>query len=196
VGIAVCSIVVALVAARLAGGRLSAVERLPVHGLMLLLFALAILFLGVILGWLGLPAGPLYALALGLSALLVGCFVLVNHAVTGTGLIAAGLLLNALVVGLNGAMPVSAYAAARAGVGTAAVADERHEVASSRTRLRPLGDTIPVALPLRPEVDSVGDLLGAAGLAQLAFFAIRPYGRRERDTEAATDPSEALTRSD
>jgi hypothetical protein len=196
VGIAVCSIVVALVAARLAGGRLSAVERLPVHGLMLLLLALAILFLGEVLGWLGLPAGPLYALALGLSGLLVGCFMLVNHSVTGTGLIAAGLFLNALVVGLNGAMPVSAYAAARAGVGTAAVADGRHEAANSHTRLRLLGDTIPVALPLRPEVDSVGDLLAAAGLAQLAFFAMRPYGRREPEAEGATGPAEVLTRSD
>ncbi|MEP6696075.1 MAG: DUF5317 family protein [Pseudonocardiales bacterium] len=177
----VCSIVVALVVARLAGGQLSSVERLPAHGLLLLAAAMALLAVGLIVGWLGLPAGPCYAVALGLSGVLVGRFMLVNRSLTGTGLIAAGLLLNAMVVGLNAAMPVSAHAAARAGVGVAAVGDRWHTVAGSHTRLRPLGEVIAVPLPLWPEVDSLGDLLVAAGLAQLVFMALRPppYGRRK-----------------
>ncbi len=195
-GLVLCSIVVALVAARLAGGRLSSFERLPVDGLSFLLAALGMLILGVVLGWIGLPAGTLYAAALLLSALLVACFMLVNRSVTGTGLIAAGLLLNALVVGLNGAMPVSAYAAARAGVGISAIADDRHEAAGNHTRLRFLGDVIPVPLPRRPEVDSIGDLLAAAGLSQLAFMAMRP-GRRETEKgQASTTERRMLTPSD
>jgi hypothetical protein len=196
VGIVICSIVVALVAGRLAGGRLSSFERLPAHGLLLPLAALGILFVGVVLGWVGLPAGSLYAVALGLSALLVGCFALVNRSVTGTGLIAVGLLLNALVVGLNGALPVSAYAAARAGVGARAVADQRYEEAGSHTHLRFLGDVIPVPLPLRPEVDSIGDLLAAAGLGQLVFMAMRPAGRRETQPGDDTSVAKLLSSSD
>jgi hypothetical protein len=194
VGLIVCSIVVALVAARVAGGRLSSVEQLPVHGLSFLLAALGILIMGVVLGWVGLPAGPLFAMALLLSALLVGFFMLVNRSVTGTALIATGLLLNALVVGLNAAMPVSAHAAARAGAG--AIANERHEAAGSHTRLRLLGDVIPVPLPLHPEVDSLGDLLAAAGLAQLVFMAMRPGRRESTDDEASTADSKVLTPSD
>ncbi len=195
VGIVACSIVVALLGARLAGGRLSSFERLPAHGLMLPLAALAVLVAELVLGWAGLPAGPLYAIALALSGLLVGCFMLVNRSVTGTGLIAAGLLLNALVVGLNGAMPVSAYAAARAGLGKRAVADDRHEPAATGTRLRILGDVIAVPLPLRPEVDSIGDLLAAGGLAQLVFLAMRPPRRRGVSDDAVAS-ARMLTRSD
>lgn len=196
-GFIVCSILAALLFSRLAGGRLSAFERVPAHGLMLPVTALAVLVLGVVLGWVGLPAGGLFAVSLGVSALLVGCFTLVNRALAGTGLIAAGLLLNAIVVGLNGAMPVSAYALARAGVGAAVVAgDDRHEPATSHTRLRLLGDVVPVPLPLWPEVDSVGDLLAAAGLAQLVVMAMRPYGRRETRAESAKAGSKVLASSD
>lgn len=195
-GLILCSIVVALVAARLAGGRLSSFERLPVDGLTFLLAAFVVLILGLVLGWVGLPGGPMYAAALLLSALLVACFMLVNRSVTGTGLIAAGLLLNALVVGLNGAMPVSAYAAARAGASSQVIADHRHEAAGHHTRLRFLGDVISVPLPTRPEVDSLGDLLAAAGLSQLAFMAMRPGRRETQQGQASTTEREVLASSD
>ena len=55
-------------------------------------------------------------LALILSALLVALFLWGNWQVAGIPLIAAGLLLNCVVVVLNFAMPVSVDAAARAGL--------------------------------------------------------------------------------
>jgi len=112
----------------------------------------------------------LYPLGLALSALLVSIFLFLNRGVRGTGLVALGLLSNALVVGLNGAMPVSGEASGRAGISTQAIlsgADPRHELAGPNTRLDLLGDVIPVLVPQHPEVVSVGDVLVAAGLAQL-----------------------------
>lgn len=124
----------------------------------------------------GIAGGPFYPLGLAVSAVLVGWFLTHNRGVPGTGLLGLGLLLNALVVGLNGAMPVSSYALGQAGISTQdllAGNDPRHELSDEDTRLRRIGDVIPVLLPLRPEVVSVGDVLIAAGLAQLVVTAMR-----------------------
>jgi Family of unknown function (DUF5317) len=105
-----------------------------------------------------------------LSALLVALFLWGNWQVAGVPLIAAGLLLNGVVVAVNFAMPVSVSAAARAGLepGQLRLGDDAfHERAGPGTRLSYLGDTIPVALPLRPQVVSPGDVLVAAGVALL-----------------------------
>jgi hypothetical protein len=109
-------------------------------------------------------------LTLMLSALLVGLFLWGNWRVAGVPLIAAGLLLNGVVVALNFAMPVSVTAAARAGLKPAELHlgdDPFHERAGSHTLLGDLGDTIPVALPVQPQVVSPGDVLVAAGVALL-----------------------------
>ena len=127
--------------------------------------------------------GPAYALGLVVSAALIGRFLLANRGVRGTGLLALGLLANALVVGLNGAMPVSLHAAGRAGTTTQDIvsgADPRHELANARTRLRWLGDVIPAPWPVRPEVVSPGDVLVAAGLAQLVVIGMRSGPTRGR----------------
>jgi hypothetical protein len=124
----------------------------------------------------GLAGGSLYPVGLALSALLIAWFLLYNRGVRGTGLLGLGLLLNALVVGLNGAMPVSAEALGQARLSTQdllAGNDPRHELAGPDTHLRLIGDEIPVLLPVRPEVVSAGDVLIAAGLAQLVVTAMR-----------------------
>lgn len=130
----------------------------------------------------GVAAGPAYQWGLGLSVLLIGAFLTRNRGVRGMGLVALGLLLNAVVVGANGAMPVSADASGRAGLSTQrllAGTDPRHQLAGPDTQLRWLGDVIPVLLPLHPQVISVGDLLVAAGLGQLIVVAMTR--RREPD---------------
>jgi hypothetical protein len=167
---AVVVLVAALALGLASGGRLAHLAHLPLRygGLV----ALAVL---VQLGG-GLAGGPAYPVGLAVSAGLVGVFLAANRGVRGTGLVALGLLANALVVGLNGAMPVSAGASGRAGVSTQdllAGTDPRHVLADGSTRLRVLGDVVPVLLPGHPEVVSPGDVLVASGLAQLVLLGVR-----------------------
>lgn len=178
-GLVVVAAVAGLLVGLATGGRLRVLADLPVAGAPLLVGALVAQLLGVLLGRL-LPAGPTWAAGMVVSAVLVGAFLAINRSVAGTGLITVGLLLNAIVIVGNGAMPVSAYAAVRSGAGAQTVADRRHEPQTSATRLAVLGDVVPVPLPLRPEVDSLGDLLVAAGLAQLLCCAVRPRRRVRR----------------
>jgi hypothetical protein len=142
---------------------------LPLRSLGLVAGALGAQLLGTLVG------GPAYPLGLAASAALVLAFLALNRSVRGVGLVALGLLANALVVTANGAMPVSPQAADRAGVGVleVLVGDQRHELEGADTRLRALGDVIAVPLPLRPEVVSAGDVLVAAGLGQLVVLGMR-----------------------
>jgi hypothetical protein len=131
----------------------------------------------------GVSGGWLYPLGLACSALLVGVFLARNRGVRGTGLVALGLLLNALVVGANGAMPVSGDAMGRARLSTQDIVsgnDPRHELLDGGTRLGLLGDRVPVLMPWRPEVVSVGDVLVAAGLAELVVLGMGAVPRRRR----------------
>jgi hypothetical protein len=137
------------------------------------------------------------ALALVLTTLLVGLFVVGNRRVAGTPLIGLGLLLNVLVVGANAAMPVSVDAAARAGLTRGQLHLERdamREAVGPGTRLAWLGDVVPVALPRRPQVVSPGDVLVAAGVGLLLVTArgrSRPGGRGSRSAGAQTPSREA-----
>ena len=156
-------LVVALAVGWLRGGSLDRLGSLPLRARALVVLALVVQLVGTLVG------GPLHPVGLAVSAALVVAFLARNRGLRGTGLVALGLLANALVVGLNGAMPVRLEAAARAGTGVQALVlgDTRHELEGPGTRLRRLGDVIPVPLPVRPEVVSVGDVLVTAGLGQL-----------------------------
>ena len=112
--------------------------------------------------------------ALVLTVLLVGLFVVGNHQLAGTPLIGAGLLLNLVVVVANGAMPVSLTAAQRAGLSPAELrleSDAMREPVDDATRLRWLGDVVPLALPVRPQVVSPGDVLVASGVGLMLVAA-------------------------
>lgn len=131
-----------------------------------------------------------YPVGLALSALAALAFCLRNIRLAGVPLVALGLLGNALVVSLNGAMPVSLVAAARANVPIVEIAagdDARHSIAGSDTTWRALGDAIPVPLPWRPEVVSPGDALIAAGLGEFVLLGMRP--RRRTTSPAARNPA-------
>lgn len=156
----------ALVVGWLRGGSLDRLGSLPLRSRALVVLALVVQLVGTLVG------GPLHAVGLAVSAALVVGFLARNRGVRGTGLVALGLLANALVVGANGAMPVRLEAAARAGTGVSSLVlgDSRHELEGPGTRLRLLGDVIAVPLPVRPEVVSVGDVLVAAGLGQLVVL--------------------------
>ncbi len=107
----------------------------------------------------------LYIVALWLLAILA----IGNLQLPGTSLIAFGIVLNGLVVTLNGgSMPVLAEAAAEAGY--TGVLDPLHSEADDKTFLPFLGDVIPLAL--FRNVYSAGDVLLAAGVFLLTFRAL------------------------
>jgi hypothetical protein len=173
--LAVVALVVAVALGVATGGSLDRLGALTLRARGLVWGAVAAQAVGVIVG------GPFYPVGLVVSALLVAGFLSRNRGLRGTGLLAVGLLANAVVVGVNGAMPVSVHAAGRAGTSTQDIltgADARHELADASTRLRWLGDVIPVPAPYRPEVVSPGDLAVAAGLAQLVLLGMGPGLRR------------------
>lgn len=98
----------------------------------------------------------------------VAAFVLRNRMLPGILIAVAGLAMNILVISLNGAMPVSRWAADVAGV--EAVGDEmgiKHEIAGPETTLAWLGDVIPI--PETGRVISAGDVVLAAGIAVLVY---------------------------
>lgn len=158
----------AVLVGALLGGTLSRLGRLRLRQVRLVVLAAVAQAAGALL--VPLAGRPAWTAGLLLSGLLAAAFVAANLRAPGLPLVAAGLLLNAVVVGANGAMPVSPAAAGRAGVGLGEVyagTDLRHEVAGPHTRLRPLGDVVPFPLPGLPQVLSPGDVLLSAGVAQL-----------------------------
>ncbi len=169
----VLCLLVALTVGRVSGGTLGALGALPLRRRATVVGALLAQVLGAVVG------GPFYAVGLVVSAGLVVVFLLANRGVRGFGLVALGLASNALVVGLNGAMPVSEAASGRAGVSTQALLtgqDPRHERSGPRTLVPWLADVVPVPYPVRPEVLSPGDVLVAAGLAQLVVLGMTAPG--------------------
>lgn len=160
------------------GGTFGALAALPVRWRWLLPAAVAAQLVGGVAVW---ASGHGYVAGLVASAVLAAAFCLRNLRLAGLPLITLGLVANAIVVGANGAMPVSAAAARHAGVSLSAIAagtDPRHAVADHTTTLRILGDVVPAPLPGRPEVLSPGDILVTAGLAELIVVAMRGRWRR------------------
>jgi hypothetical protein len=90
----------------------------------------------------------------------------------GVVLLALGFGSNALVVALNGAMPVSLSTLTRAGLDASPVqvaADPRREVSGAHTVLPWLGDVVPAALPRLGQAVSPGDVLIAANAGLLLY---------------------------
>ena len=172
------------------GGSLAGLTRLPRRRNRLLLTALSLSVLGVLCGWLW---EPLLGVLSALSWLTVAFYAWVNRAVPGAALVAIGVAANGLVLLLNGAVPVSADAAARAGADPIAVVGPAgREPMGPDTRLPWLAKTVPVAFPPRPEVVSPGDAAVAAGLAVVAGVGMaRKTGRREEEPFLADEATGA-----
>lgn len=134
--------------------------------------------------------GTAYPVGLIGSAACIAVFLRLNLRHPGVGLLALGFFGNALVVALNGAMPVSLDALARAGVGTAVVGDPRHELSDAATRLAWLGDVVPVALPGLGQAVSPGDVLIAAGAGLLLYAGMGGSGRVPIQTAPVWDELE------
>lgn len=163
-----------------AGGSFAALSDLPIKGGRLVVIAVLAQLFGAGLAR-ATDLSGFYPAGLVVSALAALAFCARNIRIPGVPLVTLGLLLNALVVSVNGAMPVSTSAAARANVPIRQIAagdDARHSIAGSGTTWRVLGDVIPAPIPLRPEVVSPGDVLIAAGLAEFVLLGMRPRRRR------------------
>lgn len=102
------------------------------------------------------------------SNALIALFLVANRNLPGIGLATAGLFLNLVVIGANGAMPVSPAAAEIAGLAPPGQdAELKHEPVTDDTLLPWLGDQVPV--PRLKSVLSAGDILLDLGLARLVY---------------------------
>ena len=116
------------------------------------------------------------------SFLCVLGFAALNFALPGMTLIGAGAMSNLLVISINGGMPVSGDAIARAGldnpfVGPGSIEKGAHHLMTAADKLRFLGDVIPVRV--MANVFSVGDVLIWAGLLlMIAQLMVGPRGKR------------------
>lgn len=105
------------------------------------------------------------------SLLLVAGFCLANLRVRGLSVVLLGVAANALVVGLNGAMPLALEAGA-SDARRQALEGSAIYLAEDEATWPWLGQTIPVAEPMDRPV-SFGDLILAVGLANAVFWASR-----------------------
>jgi hypothetical protein len=172
------------------GGRLRNLGTVRIH-----LWPLALI--GLVLQAVPLPrlgGTPQSVLPLGMVLLSYGIllfFVAVNWRLRGFLAIGIGLLLNAVVIGANLGMPVSAYAVRLSGQAEAIAkltsgADPKHHLASEEDVLLPLADVIPVGSPFNIVV-SVGDVVSYVGAA--AFLTASMLGLGERRSGSSARPS-------
>lgn len=127
--------------------------------------------------------GDLETLLLVLASYgLLTLFALVNLRLVGMPVVLVGLLCNFLVIGANGAMPVRASAVLAADVADSVQGLDlgaKRRLAEPGDRFELLGDVVPVTVAR--EVLSFGDLILAAGVADVVFRLLRPVGARRRE---------------
>lgn len=161
------------------GGRLRHLPSRRLRWASLPLVAIALYWAPALLG-----ASPSAAVTLLLASYAVlSAFAVANLRVVGMAVVLTGLLANAAVILVNGAMPVDPAAVVAAGLARPDDLEEMDLGPARRwegpsDRLGVLGDIIPV--PPLGEVVSFGDLVLAAGLADVAFRLLRPAGRLRR----------------
>lgn len=111
------------------------------------------------------------------SYVLLLAFAVGNFAVTGMWLVALGVGLNLVVIGVNGGMPVRPSAVVAAGI---VEADEMHDfdIGGKRHLERPSDRLVAFSdiIPVRPlaEVLSFGDIVMNVGLADVIVHLMRP----------------------
>lgn len=147
---------------RLRGGRWRGVVNARLHAQSFLILAAAS---ALIINTMN-PASAKFWLVVGFVGL-IG-FALRNLAMTGMIILLFGVFLNLIVFLLNGAVPVSELALTSIGdvdaLGNAVIEGTRESTATA-TRLRFLGDVVPV--PLFNKVVSIGDLIALVAVADI-----------------------------
>lgn len=130
-----------------------------------------------------------------LSYVLLLAFCLVNLPLRGMGVIALGIALNVVVIGLNQGMPTRAVGLDDDGKRIEEPIEQtvKHRPATDDDLLGFLGDEILLPSPFDALV-SVGDIVLAVGICELAYFGSRTRRRRSRQRPAST-PRRSSTRS-
>ena len=150
-------------------GSWSRLVRTPIHSRWLLIPIVAI---PVALAFVDIPANRVgtvgFGLYLGAYGLLL-IFCLLNLSVRGMVIVAIGVALNALVIGLNHGMPTKAVD------GETVEPSALHKPRESSDLLPWLGDVI--VMPITRETISFGDLIIGVGLVNVVFWASRPRKR-------------------
>lgn len=172
------TVVLSLVAGLAMGGSLRDFPRYRLRwwGLALAGVALQIAF----------PTGRLAVPSLIGSFVALIAFAVVNVRAPGFVPILVGLSLNALVITVNGGMPVTAHAITASGqqgtlAGLASNGDgQKHFLSNDDTKLLALGDVIAIPRPIA-QAASVGDLCVHLGVG---WFIVAGMRRRERTAPA------------
>ena len=158
----------------LAGGSLDSLAATKLAALPFLFagLALQLIFLFWDPSWLtdGISLGVLIT-----SNLLVMVFIWLNRRLPGMLIAGAGLVLNILVISLNGAMPVSPEAARVAGGEDFVSSDIKHASLDGDTLLPWLADILPI--PKLGFVLSAGDVVLIVGIARLTYARTTAGGR-------------------
>lgn len=176
-------------------GSWSQLFRLPVRGG---LFFVAGVFLQALLELVDVPPDRIetigYAILM-LSYVCVLTFCMINLPLRGMGVIAIGIALNTLVIGLNVGMPTRAVGLDASGNRVEKPIEQsvKHRPASDADLLGFLGDQILLPRPLDTLI-SVGDIVLAIGICEFAYFGSRTKRRRGRHRASST-PRRSNTRS-
>ncbi|MCJ7436879.1 MAG: DUF5317 domain-containing protein [Acidimicrobiia bacterium] len=194
----VLTVVAAAIVVLVTWGDPRRLARLKISGVWLLFVGLAI---QVGIEVIDIPKDQIETLGYGLlmaSYAFILAFCFVNLSTRGFGVIAVGIALNALVIGLNQGMPTGAIGNDPAGNRVEKPIEQsvKHRPESDSDLLGFLGDKIVLPEPF-DEVLSAGDLVIAVGICELAYFGTR---RRRRGSgraqpRATTRPRSSSTRS-
>ena len=179
----VLAVVASMVVALARGGRPRSAPGERLRWPTLLVGALALYWLPSLLD----PAPPVDVVLVVLAYAALLAFVAVNLRLVGMPVVLVGLCLNAAVIAANQGMPVDARAVVTTGLarpdelGSLGLGPARR-FREPTDRLAVLGDIVPV--PGLREVVSFGDLILAAGLANVTFRLLRPAGQRPARSSA------------
>ena len=196
----VLTVVLAAVIVLVTRGDLRRLGRLKINSVWLLFCGLVI---QICLEFVTIPKDQIetvgYAMLM-VSFALVLAFCFVNVSTRGFGIIALGIALNALVIGLNQGMPTAAIGNDKAGNRVEKPIEQsvKHRPASDTDLLGFLGDEIILPVPF-DEVLSVGDIVIAIGICELAYFGTRRPrrrgARREIQSRTTSSPRRSSARS-
>jgi hypothetical protein len=194
------TVVVAALVVLVTFGSFGQLAKIEVKSVWLLLAGLAVQ-IGVTFA--GIPKHLYDSVGFGLimfSYVLILTFCFVNIGIRGMGLIAIGVSMNALVIGLNQGMPTRDQPVTTASgrhIRKPIEPDVKHRAERSSDLLPFLSDIIWLPAPFQDEAVSFGDLILAVGICELAYYASRRRhsrgGARPDAAETTAEATDATT---